>query len=123
MNLHGIVAGVVGAVNPQQTITIKTNTGYTTAAGGKQMPTYSITTGLAQVQELSSKDIQHMNGMSMTGITRKLYVSGALYSIVRAMGKGGDQIILADGTIWLVTHTLELFPDWCSVAITMQVTQ
>ena len=121
MNLHGVVSGAVGAVNPPQLVTIKTNTGYTTAPGGVQTPTFTTTTGLAQVQELSSEDIKHLGGINTAGLSRKLYASGSLYSIVRVASKGGDRVILADGSVWLVTHVIEMFPDWCSVAIEMQV--
>lgn len=41
MNLHAIVAPVIGAVNPNQTVTVFTSVGETTAADGTETPTYA----------------------------------------------------------------------------------
>jgi len=122
MNLHGIASGAIGSVNPSQKVALKASTGYTTAAGGKQSPTYASVVNIdAQVQELTSDQLRHVNGLGIDGILRKLWVNGTLHAVDRAQSLGGDMVTLADGTIWLVVHILEQFPDWCSAAIQKQV--
>lgn len=87
----------------------------------------AITTDLivpAQVQPLTWKDLQQLDGLNLAGERRKIYLYGATDSVVRVQRKGGDLITIADGGVhagvWLVAQSLEQFPDWCSVAATLQ---
>lgn len=41
MNLHGVVSGAIGAVNPFVPGTIQISTGYSTSASGKRVPSYA----------------------------------------------------------------------------------
>lgn len=41
MNLHGIVSGQIGAVNPFVPLTLRHSTGTATSAAGRQTPTYA----------------------------------------------------------------------------------
>lgn len=122
MNLHGIVASAVGTVNPPQAAVLRISTGYTTAPDGDRTPTYAPDqTVQAQIQDLSQRDIFHLEGLNIQGSEKIMYLNGELSGLVRATNKGGDLVILNNGTeFWLVTAVLEQWPDWCKVAVTMQ---
>lgn len=194
MNLHGVVASQIGAVNPFIPADVRINTGQAaTAANGTRAPLYatpglltgslsdtvltvaSITTGQpmigqtlagagiaagtlitaqltgdpggvgtysinktqtvasgaittalilrAQVQPVTWRDIQQMDGLNLQGTRVKIYLHGAVDGLVRPERKGGDLIIIADGVnrgTYLVAQNLEQWPDWVSCATTLQ---
>ena len=125
MNLHGIVSGVISAVNPQINVQWLQSTGYTTDNAGKRTPTNTALTVRAQVQALSATDIRHTEGLNMTGIMRSVYLYGDVAGIVRIDQKGGDILQFAEvpgGTVrdWLVSQVMETWPDWCRVIVTLQ---
>lgn len=120
MNLHGIVAGVIGAVNPLQSLIVQVSTGYTNT-GGTRTPTFAKpVTVQGQVQSLTFSDLRQLEGLNVQGIQRAIYINGRIDGLVRSMNKGGDLITTEDGTVWLVSHVLEYWPDWCKVAVTLQ---
>ncbi len=120
MNLHGLASPAVGAVNPPVLATIQTSTGSTVATDGSVTPTFTTANGLVNVQALSGKDIQHLNGLNVQGVTRKAYCYGTVNGIIRASGKGGDKITMPDGTIWKVGTVFETWPDWSAVGLIQQ---
>lgn len=127
MNLHAIAGPVVAVVNPFIPVTIKVSTGSTRNPDGSRTPTYASTTASAQVQALQFRDIAQLQGLNLQGTRRKIYLSGDFEGLVRSQNKGGDLIIFPnDGSqwansVWLVAMVLETWPDWCSVAVTLQV--
>jgi len=121
MNVHGLASCCTGAVHPPVLATIRTSTGATGLPSGKRVPTYTTTTGPVSIQALAGKDIQHLNGLGLQGVTRKAYCYGAVNGIIRASGQGGDLLTLPDGTIWKVATVFETWPDWCAVGLSQQV--
>lgn len=121
MNLHAIASGVLGAVNPPTSVTVKQSTGYTTAADGSQVPTYNMISTTGQQQALSGGDILRLNNLNVQGATTKMYLNGNYEGMFRVLGKGGD-LLAFGGQTYLVSAVLERWPDWCCVALTMQVT-
>jgi hypothetical protein len=193
MNLHGIVAASISAVNPLVPVTVQVSTGPgATTAAGKRVPTFAtpggltgsitgdvltvtaqasgkllkgqtltgtgipaqtsivaqlsgtagglgtyrinrvldaplvdvaITTALivpAQIQSLTFRDLQQIDGLNLQGNRNGIYFYGQIDGIVRPDNKGGDLITFPDGSIWLVAMVLEDWPDWCKVAATRQ---
>lgn len=125
MNLHGIVSGAIGAVNPFVSATVQRSTGYTTNSDGSRVPTYTTFQISAQVQSLSYTDLIKLDALNITGKRRKIYLSGDVEGIIRADQRGGDLIVFPTGTLpegntWLAAYVLENWPDWVSVAITLQ---
>lgn len=127
MNLHGIVAGVVGAVNPQITIQALASQGYGKAADYSQVPIYADPVTLtAQVQPLETSELQHLDSLNIQGERRAVYLPGSWNAVVRSEGEGGDLLKFPDrpsGPVrtWLVVLVLESWPDWTKVAVTLQV--
>jgi hypothetical protein len=120
-NSHALIAGIIGCVNPMRSISIQHATGYTVNTDGTQVPTYTTVTGNAQIQTLSTGEIRHMLGLNISGVTKKMFVAGAISSIVRENSKGGDIITFDDGTVWLTTVILEQWPDWVCVGLRQQL--
>lgn len=124
MNLHGIAAGAIGAVNPMVPGTIQVSSGYTTSDDGSRVPTYTTVEDVPmQVQALTFRDLQQTDSLNLQGTRRAIYIDGRVDGLVRPDNKGGDIITLTDGPnagTWLVAMVLEQWPDWCKVAVTLQ---
>ena len=120
MDLHGLVRQTIAAVNSETQVSLYQSIGAITSLDGSQAPQYSATTAGAQVQALSTKDLQHMNSLNITGIMRKIYLEGPQWSsVVRADLRGGD-IFVFGGYTWLVSSVIESWPDWSAVVVTQQ---
>jgi len=123
MNLHGIVRGVITGVNPDILVTIQFSTGHSNE-GGRQVPTYQTARNIpAQVQALTFKDLHQLDGLNQAGVQRAIYLYGKIDGVIRSEVAGGDIITIASGAnrgTWLVTKSLEQWPDWCKVAVTLQ---
>lgn len=128
MNLHGIAVGAISAVNPETFATVMKSTGYTTSADGTQVPTYTVQTGMVQVQGLVEREyavLMTLANMNASAINRKIYAYGSLNMLVRTLGEGGDIIQLGKApdpiTTWKVVRVWETWPDWCSVIVRQQL--
>jgi hypothetical protein len=121
MNLHSIVSGAIGAVNPFIPVSIKQSTGYTTAPDGTQVPTYTTISTTGQQQALSGSDILRLSNLNIQGVTTKMYLTGQYEGVFRVLGKGGD-LLAFGGQTYLVAQVLERWPDWACVALSMQTT-
>jgi hypothetical protein len=124
MNLHSIVSGAVGAVNPQITISLQSSTGSTTNADGSRTPAYAEPVSLtAQVQPLTNRDLRQIEGLNLQGTLMAIYINGNLDGVVRVLMKGGDLITLPDGSVWLISQVLEGFAltaGWTKAVMTLQ---
>lgn len=120
MNLHGLVAGGIGVVNPFVTVTVSESTGYSTASDGKRTPTYAVFQAQAQIQALSGKDLRQIDGLNLNGTLRAIYFFGEVDAVVRALSKGGDVVTDSNANVYLVNQVLEQWPDWCKVVVTLQ---
>jgi hypothetical protein len=121
MNLHGLVQGMINAVNPAIQIIVRVSTGRNVNPDGTPVPQYaSPVTVLGQVQELSIKDLHQIEGLNLNGTLRTLYTNGAVNAGQRVSIKGGDVIVLPDGTVWLVTAVPEQWPDWTKAILVQQ---
>lgn len=121
MNLHGIVSGCINAVNPFVPLVLSISTGYTTGDSGIQTPTYADpVVGQGQVQPMSWRDLQQVDGLNLQGTPQAIYFYGEVDAIIRVKSKGGDLITDSNNNVWLVNQVLELWPDWCKVCATLQ---
>ena len=129
MNLHGLVAGVIGAVNPRIWVSVQSSTGSTFGSSANAytpQPTYAApVTVLAQIQPIQWKDLQQLDGLNLQGTPIAMYLFGEILAIVRATGRGGDLITVPSGPyvgVYLVVQVLEDWAasGWCKVACTLQ---
>lgn len=122
MDLNAIVSDVVSIVNPRVPVTIQTSTGNSAPdATGRRVPTYAApVTVMAQVQDLTSKDLRQLEGLNVQGSNVSIYVAGVVSVVQRVTQQGGDVITFEDGTTYLTTLVLERWPSWCKVSATLQ---
>ena len=128
MNLNSVVAPYAGAVNPRVAAQVYVSNGYSvTNDDGTQSPSYAPpVTVQAQVQALQFRDIMQLQGLNLQGTRRAIYLHGDVEGLIRTDKKGGDLIVLPDGSTWLVAVVLETWGPqggdmWTKVACTLQV--
>lgn len=121
MNLHGIVSGAVGAVNPQIKAMLSVSAGNVVGPDFVQVPAYLRPKAvMIQVQALSGKDLAQLDSLNIQGSTQAVYVSGDVEGVVRPDNKGGDLLVF-NHQIWLTTAVLERWPDWVKISIVRQM--
>lgn len=124
MNLHSIVAGGIGVINPFVPCKLQINRGYTTAIDGTRSPVYdAAVTVMCQIQPLQSLqfgDLQRLDGLNLQGERRAVYLKGRWEGEIRFDNKGSDLITLPDGSVWLIAIIIEAWPTWTRMAIVRQ---
>ena len=121
MNLHAIVSGAIGAINPPTACLFRASAGYDIAPDRSQVPRYvDFPDVMCQVQTLSNTDLRKMDALNIQGIGNKIYLNGDANGVNRGEIKGGDLFIFPNGSVWLVTVVLENWPDWTACAVTQQ---
>lgn len=121
MDLHGIVSGAIGTVNPPVAAQLLASTGDTVNADGSVTPGYAAPVTIqAQAQELSFKELQHIENLNLQGILKSIYCPGSVQAVNRQAGKGGDKIVIG-GNTYLAVVISEQWPDWCRVIGQLQV--
>ena len=120
MNLHQIVSGAIGVVNPFISAQLYQSTGYTLAADGTQIPTYAAPVRAAiQVQALSSDELKQVEGLNVQGNKQAVYLNGNWNGLVRPDRRGGDLLKFGDAT-YLVITVLENWDSWTKLAVVLQ---
>jgi hypothetical protein len=123
VNLHQLVRGVVGAVNPDIPVTIKPSAGAAEDDTGRAVPAYGPTIQTSgQKQPITGRDIERFQQQNIQGVTCKMHLNGNFEGLFRVLGKGGD-LLQFEGRTFLVASVMERWPDWCCVALTMQLDQ
>lgn len=124
MNLHGLASPLISIVNPKTPAGVRLSSGWTTQPNGARIPAYSAELSvLGQVQPMTYRDIQQVDGLNLQGTRVGIYLYGQLDGLVRSLGKGGDLVIIRVGVhagVYLVATVLEQWPDWVKVAATLQ---
>lgn len=133
MNLRGMANAATSAINPNIPVTLRRSTGYTTSASGKQVPSYGYDEQITvQVQALTQKELQHLNGLGISNGQASVYANTQLSSVDRPSNSGGDLIEFGTdartpaalrGQTWLVVALLEgwVGAGWSKAAITSQM--
>lgn len=123
MNLHGIVAPIIAAVNPNQQVQIATGTGSTTALDGTRTPSYSIQSVPAQIQALTSPELRMVDNLNVQGDVRAVYFYGDVTGLLRASQVNGTLVKFADGSVWMVFVEFEPWgttAGWSKVGVNRQ---
>lgn len=122
MNLRTIANRATQAINPNLSGTARIYTGYTMSAA-KRVPTYAAPVPvMLQVQALTKREIEHLDGLNISNATRAAYANLQLSGVDRTNQSGGD-LVAVEEAIWLVSAVLEGWTTagWCKVALTRQV--
>lgn len=114
-------------VRPPQTTQA---TAFMAATGdGTRTPSYTTVAGVIfQVQALSGRDLDHIDGLNLQGVVRAIYMTGFPQGLVRAAAQGGDLLLIPTGLTvasmdtWLVNGVIEQWnaSGWTKVAAILQ---
>lgn len=121
MDLHRIVSGAIGSVNPFILASIQKNTGYTTSGSGARTPSYAAAVSGVRIQKqaTTAEDLKHIDNMNIQGEVCTVYMEGVQYPVNRITQQGGD-LFTFGGNTWLVVALLEMWPDWCKLVLCLQ---
>lgn len=107
LNLHGIVASAIGAVNPHQKVILKRFAGWTAIPGGERIPEYLPPVQVtAQVQPLPQDKLQFVDREQNGGLFRQMYLEGEWSGLSRAGESGGD-LVYWGGYEWIINPVSE----------------
>ena len=121
MNLQAIAAPLAAAVNPTVLVTYRKSVGYSTDSAYTQQPKYADFAGVpCQIQPVPSGELRRFSGLNQQGSYQRMYLNGDIEGVVRSAIKGGDLFVLPDGSVWLVTNSVENWPDWTCCIVTRQ---
>ena len=122
MNLHEVVAGAIGAVNPHEQVTIWRCTGVSVMKG-VVTPVYASITRRAQVQQPSPSDLEQNERVARAAHSLKAWVNVPADTINRNAQTAGDIIERDDGTYWLIVGRREAYEraGWVSVLAVEQL--
>jgi hypothetical protein len=77
-----------------------------------------------QIQPITWRDLQQMDGINLGGVRWKIYLYGEVDAVVRPEKKGGDLITIfapnQHAGVWLVAQVLEAWNGWVCAAIVLQ---
>jgi hypothetical protein len=122
MNLHDVVAGAIGSVNPHETVTIWRCTGVNVTKGVVS-PVYAPLTRRAQIQQPSPSDLQQNERVARAQHSLKAWVNVPADTVNRNAQTAEDIIERDDGTYWLIVGIREAFEraGWVSVLAVEQL--
>ena len=122
MNLHDIVAGAIGSVNPHEQVKVYNCTG-TQNVKGKVTAVYEVSTRRAQVQAPTESDIKLVERLAEAEHKIKVWIDAPAGTINRVTQSAGDIIERDDGTYWLVVGVSDDFSrvGWCCCLCVLQV--
>lgn len=123
MNLHTLVRAAINVVNEDQPIIIKINKGNQHIPGGLQRSIWEEINTTAQVQPVSSYEIQFIENYVSSSNYRNFYINGNFMGLNRRTESGGDCIIW-NGFEWFIDSSPEPWGDtagWTKVRAIQQL--
>ena len=123
MNLRALANGLTSGINPNVTATVKISTGFGMDAAHRQVPTYADPVPIiVQPQALSQREIEHLDSLNISNVTRAVYANIQLSGVDRKTQSGGD-LLYFNSAVWLVVAVLERWSasGWTKVALQAQM--
>lgn len=128
MNLRGIANNAIQGINPNISVVVRLPNGYTIdPLTRKQVPVYTDTPAMGQLQALDGDDLKQVSGLNIQGTIRAMYLYGSLAGVIRPDGSSQSHIIFTSNEAgvtksrqWGVFKVLESWQTWCKVAIVYQ---
>lgn len=120
INVRALANMATQNVNPNRTVKLKVNTGYTVDAYGKQAPSFLEEEIEVQMQSLSSQEKFNLDLINKQGEFVSIYAFGAIDGIRRWLGKGSSKFIFpaygeSDAAEWQVNQVMESYATWTRV--------
>ena len=128
MNLHLLARAAIPVINPDETVQWYRNIGQTTGDFGVVTPVFAAPASVtAQVQSESDASLYYQNRVGDNSIVRRFYLMGdeptQPAGIVRPFVRGGDVLLRADGSWWMVNGVIDDFSlqsGWVCVRAVLQ---
>lgn len=120
INVRALANMAIQNVNPNCTVTLQVNTGYTVNEYGEQVPSFIEEEIEVQVQSLSSQEKFNLDLVNKQGEFVSIYAFGAIDGIRRWLGKGSSKFIFpaygeSDAAEWQVNQVMESYATWTRV--------
>ena len=124
LNVFAIAGRLTPIINPHNTIILKISDGVQVNADYSTTPKFIEIEIRAEIQAMSTSDLQQVENMNQQSDMRAVYIIGGIKALNRPLQYGGD-ILHFYGSDWLVTQQLEEWGDgsWTKVAVTRQINQ
>lgn len=120
INVRALANMATQNVNPNRTVTLQVNTGYTVDDYGVQVPSFLEEEIEVQVQSLSSQEKFNLDLVNKQGEFVSIYAFGAIDGIRRWLGRGSSKFIFPaygeEATAeWQVNQVMESYATWTRV--------
>lgn len=120
INVRALANMATQNVNPNRTVTLQVNTGYTVDDYGVQVPSFLEEEIEVQMQSLSSQEKFNLDLVNKQGEFVSIYAFGAIDGIRRWLQKGSSRFIFpAYGeeapAVWEVNQVMESYAKWTRV--------
>lgn len=120
INVRALANMATQNVNPNRTVTLQVNTGYTVDDYGTQVPSFLEEEIEVQMQSLSSQEKFNLDLVNKQGEFVSIYAFGAIDGIRRWLGKGSSKFIFpaygeSDAAEWQVNQVMESYATWTRV--------
>lgn len=125
MDLHEMVRGMIGVVNPNVTAIVWKSKGVVIQPDGMPKPVYYEPKLIeVQVQSAEGAELTHIDGINQQGERKVVFSPEQLYGIDRERDLGGD-LLEFYGRKWLVVKRVESWEgsNWCKVLVVSQLDQ
>lgn len=125
MNVRAIANSLTRRVNLNIEIIALKNTGSTTDASGRRAPTWEASPVEAQVQGVSSRDLQALAGQGIAGTLRQVFAPGYWQGPNKPGGTGGDVFRFPECSggadrDWKVVLVKGVYDGWTQTIVQMQ---
>lgn len=125
IKVRAIANSAIQVVNKNLPATLVANEGFEIIPGGKQVPKLTSYEISAQMQSLSTQELEHLGVINQQGEFIYCYARGKIEAIRRAKDKGADKISFvaygeSEPSEWLVTKVIESYPSWVKVLLWRQ---
>lgn len=126
--LRSIANAAIQSINPNLTIGIHSPNGYTVDPDTLlQIPAYIEQFAQGNVQTLSSDDLDQIAGLNQEGTLRAVYLYGNWGGVLRPDSQPNTVLRFTTNESgvtkereWNVFKVLEVWADWCKVAVVLQ---
>ncbi|WP_334109097.1 hypothetical protein [Methylobacillus sp.] len=120
INVRALANMATQNVNPNRTVKLKVNTGYTVNEYGEQVPSFIEEEIEVQIQSLSSQEKFNLDLVNKQGEFVSIYAFGAIDGIRRWLGKGSSKFIFpaygeSAAAEWQVNQVMESYATWTRV--------
>ena len=120
INVRGLANMATQTVNPNMTVTLEVNTGFTVDDYGNQISSFIAEQIEVQTQSLRSSEKYNLDLNNRQGEFISIYAYGAIDGIRRWLQKGSSKFIFpaygeSEPAVWMVDQVAESFATWTRV--------